>query len=613
VSSGQTGGINNPGSVNTGGGHVVGGNLTIIQQGLNARNGSNESRHVYYMTGDAGDHFVDRPDEYGRMVTLTTALYGAGGYGKTTLAAALCRDPDVKREFSGGVLWLRLGKEVDDVTGRILELIGLIDPDQRGLAITDVNTAAELLADTIGDARILLVIDDVWREAQLRPFLRGGPNCVRLVTTRIPQALPADHVAIRIDQMTECQALTTLAIRLPGANDAAMKVRLVELAWRLGLWAQMLAIANGWIVSRVNKGTKPADAIAEFEGRLTRRGLTGFDPKNETQRDRAIGICVEASLEDLDESTERSRLYELAALPEDTAVPIPVIAALWAASGDMQTDDTDDLLDRLDDLSLLQTLDRGAKVVQLHDNMLWYLRDRIAADGRMAQTHACMVKAIEAACEGDFVRLPGEQGYFWRHLIRHLRAAGRNGEAERLLTDYTWVKAKLRAVGPRALFETYLTEPEDGEIGLVGRALALSLPALTISAGELPHQIYGRLGKNGQLAVAAMIAAARADPDFWPVPRWPALTPPGIERLRLVGHENGVQSAAFSPDGTHIVTASDDRTVRIWDARSGQQIARIVVDATATAVALSNGALALGDGAGRLHVFYFDWSSTRRP
>ena len=74
-----------------------------------------------------------------------------------------------------------------------------------------------------------------------------------------------------------------------------------------------------------------------------------------------------------------------------------------------------------------------------------------------------------------------------------------------------------------------------------------------------------------------------------------------------------MQSAAFSPDGTHIVTASDDRTVRIWDARSGQQIARIVVDATATAVALSNGALALGDGAGRLHVFYFDWSSTRRP
>src|SRR5262249_44014012 len=31
-------------------------------------------------------------------------------------------------------------------------------------------------------------------------------------------------------------------------------------------------------------------------------------------------------------------------------------------------------------------------------------------------------------------------------------------------------------------------------------------------------------------------------------------------------------SAAFSPDGTRIVTASDDKTVRIWDATTGKEI-----------------------------------------
>src|SRR5262245_19326673 len=33
----------------------------------------------------------------------------------------------------------------------------------------------------------------------------------------------------------------------------------------------------------------------------------------------------------------------------------------------------------------------------------------------------------------------------------------------------------------------------------------------------------------------------------------------------LRGHDNRVFSAAFSPDGSRIVTASDDKTARIWD------------------------------------------------
>ena len=40
----------------------------------------------------------------------------------------------------------------------------------------------------------------------------------------------------------------------------------------------------------------------------------------------------------------------------------------------------------------------------------------------------------------------------------------------------------------------------------------------------------------------------------------------------LVGHEGAVNSAAFSPDGKRIVTASRDETARLWDAETGQQI-----------------------------------------
>jgi len=60
-------------------------------------------------------------------------------------------------------------------------------------------------------------------------------------------------------------------------------------------------------------------------------------------------------------------------------------------------------------------------------------------------------------------------------------------------------------------------------------------------------------------------------------PSW-VLTKPAVEQSwnlcfqTLEGHSSSVLSVAFSPDGSRIASGSYDRTVKIWDAKSGKEI-----------------------------------------
>ena len=89
---------------------------------------------------------------------------------------------------------------------------------------------------------------------------------------------------------------------------------------------------------------------------------------------------------------------------------------------------------------------------------------------------------------------------------------------------------------------------------------------------------------GAQLAVLSGHGDTSSPPPTRPTAR--ASSPPRMTRPRASGmrararssrcssgHDDLVDSAAYSPDGTRIVTASNDKTARIWDARTGAQLA----------------------------------------
>jgi hypothetical protein len=115
--------------------------------------------------------------------TLITTMRGWPGIGKTTLAAALAHDAEVKKAFPDGVLWTALGMSANPLAGLGQWLIAFGDDPQRYQRIEERQNR---LAALLRDRRMLLIIDDVWQAADAQPFLVGGQSCRTLITTREP-------------------------------------------------------------------------------------------------------------------------------------------------------------------------------------------------------------------------------------------------------------------------------------------------------------------------------------------------------------------------------------------------------------------------------------------
>lgn len=526
------------------------------------RKGCSVSR-VPFMAPDLPRHFVQRPVEFDALknlllspdrsqpVAITTALAGAGGFGKTTLAAALCHDEDVVQNFDDGILWVRLG-QTPDVLGALVTVYAALTGERPGFAT--VEDAAFHLGEKLDERTFLLVIDDVWDSGHLRPFVRGGKSSARLFTTRNGD-IASECSPVLVDEMREGEALEMLTRGVTNLDRGVAR----RLANKLGEWPIALELAAAMMRARVRQGDSARHAAERLLTIIERRGVEAIEDPTAERRHRTITNVLEVSLELLD-ADDRRKLTELSIFPEGVAIPLAALTAVWG----LDDLDAEVVAQRFARLSLVKLdLERG--VLRLHDVMRTWLASKL---GPCSDVHKRLVDSW-----GDWRALPEWPGnYAWRWLTWHLVQAGRKQEVERILWDPKWMQAKLKATDVNSLIADLEHVKNLGGSELLQGALRLSNQVLENDPGQFAPQLVGRLLPHRDFAGIGqfLIETCAAAPALWLRPLRGALHPPGTGLVHtLEGHSFWVTGVAITPDGKRAVSVSYDYTVKVWDLETG--------------------------------------------
>ncbi|MDJ0751688.1 MAG: NB-ARC domain-containing protein [Woeseiaceae bacterium] len=522
---------------------------------------------VPFMAPDLPAHCIPRQRELDEILSfvldatrenpaaVTAALQGSGGFGKTTLACMLCHDEHIISAFDDGVLWASLG-ETPDLQGELRKLYAALTGER--LAFIDVDDASIQLAAQLDQKNCLVVIDDVWDSNHLRPFMRGGAHCSRLITTRQLSVLTdVETTRTMVDKMTSEQALQMLSARIEAKpSDAAKLARLAE---RLGEWPLLLKLASSQLKARMDRGDSLQGALSYIDRALDKKGIVAFDRVTPTARHDAVTSTVGASLELFDEQ-DRVRCAQLSVFRKDVPVPVTAATALWG----LDDFDTEDLVLRLDNAALLE-FDLKTGKFRLHNVLRSYF-ESLADD--VAELHQRLAESwLEVPSE-----LPGE--YEWTWIGWHLKQAGMSDRLQDLLFDFDWLQERLKFVSVQTLLHDFDRIGESKDARTVRDALRLASYGLAYDPMQLRTQLCGRIDRGRSQEMDRFLDAAdEGGPGFRIDLAETSLTHPGGALAGILkSHTGPVRALAISVDGRWLVSGSEDWMLHLWDLNDGRVV-----------------------------------------
>ncbi len=540
---------------------------------LRTLEGPHQSICVKYIEDKLPDNFIERPREFEPLlkalldsgsreaIAITATLQGAGGFGKTILARALCLHSEVKETYFDGIHCITIGETPGDLTGRVLDLIERISGQRPGFET--LERASDRLAELLANHTMLLVIDDVWDPTHLKPFLKGGMNCTRLITTRNKNVVPSNAISVVVDRMGTEESVALLEEALPDGSES----RLQDLANRLGHWPLLLNLAASAMREGRETGESATGILSYIEEGLSEEGLTAFDVNNEENRNMAVEATIKMSMKQLEQSS-RDRFRELCIFPEDTRIPFRALEVYWRQTGALTSFQVKKVVRELSRFSLLWEVNLDDQYLQLHDVFRDYLR--FSKKNEMVKLQSSFLDEWKGnqtwASQGE------SSSYIWQHIAWHLIEAERHEELESLCLNFSWLQAKLEATDPAALLKDFDLLNDNEAVEIVAGAIRLSAHVLGEDPAQFPGQLIGRLLLKQRPKIQNLLNQVREGTNRpWLRPLQESLIAPGGLLIRSL-RADGSGGIIVTPDGTRVILASGDGTCKIFDSESWEVV-----------------------------------------